>query len=339
MGEQCRIEDLTLSISTTTPNNAFNLTGVIFGGTTSISAKIRTCVINVSNTTADTTNGGKTTGVNFNGTFVSGNNFSFNSIKGCTVNVSGNGAGDSVGMLIDGGNQTSIRDTNVYVAPPSDVASTGDCIGVQTNDTTTDQKGSIQLRCSTIGVVQPQPGDGYEAFDIKQSTPTPFINQTYLSSPGIQVGPGVDLVTKTAGGLGFSVYMYPTTLYYGVRGTLGSNSGFLWPGTTGMNSIDTNVAAPGFYRIPQNALLCGMMVSCNTASGAGKSTTVQVHRTPLQGTRESLTNFVITLDATTTFSTNYSFSKLFNRGDKLHVFVQGHGNTTMHDLTLQLDMF
>jgi hypothetical protein len=139
--------------------------------------------------------------------------------------------------------------------------------------------------------------------------------------------------------------MYPTTLYYGLRGTLGNNSGFLWPGSGNMDNggtyvyPDTNVAAPAFYRIQQNALLCGMMVSCNSASGADRSTTVQVHRTPLQGTRESLTSFVITLDATTTFSTNYSFSKLFNQGDKLHVFVQGHGSTTMHDLTLQLDMF
>ena len=72
-----------------------------------------------------------------------------------------------------------------------------------------------------------------------QITPDPFINQTYLSAPGIQIGPGVDLITKTAGGLPFTLYMYPHTLYYGLRGNLGNSSGFLWPGTMNFHNAGT----------------------------------------------------------------------------------------------------
>ena len=83
-----------------------------------------------------------------------------------------------------------------------------------------------------------------------------------------------------------------------------------------------------------------MMASANTASGDGRSTTVQVHRTPLGGSRESLSSFTLVLGQTDTFSTNYSYSTFFAQGDLLHVHVTGYGSAnTLHDLTLQLDMF
>ena len=126
----------------------------------------------------------------------------------------------------------STRDTNIYVAAPTNTASTGSYVGVETNDTT--NLGSIQLRTTTVGVVRPTTGQTYSASDILQTTPATMTDPTYLASPGIQVGPGVDLVTKSAGNKGFSVYTYPTTVYYGLRGDIsaGSSGGYLWPGTT-----------------------------------------------------------------------------------------------------------
>jgi hypothetical protein len=237
-------------------------------------------------------------------------------------------------------------------------------VGVQTNDTDLEEKGSIQLRASTIGTVAPTSGQLYTASDIEQVTPTSFTNSPYLSAPGIQIGPGVDLVTKTAGGKPFSVFSYPTTLYYGLRGNLqeGQNSthdtyGFLWPGTTNVvqggtyPNPDTNESnGAAFYRLQQSALLVGMQLSCNSASGYSDtthalSTTVQVYRTPFQGgslsTRESLSSFSMIIGPTETFFTNYSFSQLFNQGDLLGVHIHGFGGRSnlVHDLTLQLDLF
>ena len=48
---------------------------------------------------------------------------------------------------------------------------------------------------------------------------------TYLVSPGIQVGPGVDLVTKSAGSRPFSTYIYPTIVYYGLWGIFNTGTG------------------------------------------------------------------------------------------------------------------
>jgi hypothetical protein len=46
------------------------------------------------------------------------------------------------------------------------------------------------------------------------------------------------LVTKTAGSKGFSSYVYPTTVYYGLKGNLssGTSAGFLWPGTQAVSA-------------------------------------------------------------------------------------------------------
>jgi hypothetical protein len=71
-------------------------------------------------------------------------------------------------------------------------------VGVETNDTS--DTGSIQLRTTTVGVTTPTAGQSYTASDILQTNPTTIDNPSYLASAGIQIGPGVDLVTKSAGG-------------------------------------------------------------------------------------------------------------------------------------------
>ena len=70
------------------------------------------------------------------------------------------------------------------------------------------------MRATTIGTVTPITGQLYTASDILQTNPAIITNPTYLSSAGIQLGPGTDLINKTAGGKGFSTYTYLTNLYY-----------------------------------------------------------------------------------------------------------------------------
>jgi hypothetical protein len=234
MGASTRVEDLSLKL-TSTGHHA--LKGIVFGGTTTQDAKLRTCVLTVDNSAASTGGTSDVYGVECNGTGAIGPaSFSFNSLKGSTVNVLSNGGGKKRGILVSAANCVTSRDFNVYVAAPTDKASTGSYVGVETNDPT--NLGSIQLRSSTIGTTTPVytsvAGNiqKYTAADIFQSTPSSVENPTYLATAGIQIGPGTDIVSKKTGARPFSTYVYPTVIQYGLKGNLltGQN-GFLWTGT------------------------------------------------------------------------------------------------------------
>lgn len=166
--------------------------------------------------------------------------FSFNSLKGSTINVYSNGSGKKRGLYVNNSNVVTTRDLNIYVAAPTDVSSLGSYVGCEVNDTgnTGASGGSVQFRSTTLGTKSPSyvstgTIQSYTSSDILQTTPSSIENPTYLTSGGIQVGPGTDLVTKTAGSKGISTYIYPTTIYYGLKGNVssGSTGGFLWPGT------------------------------------------------------------------------------------------------------------
>jgi hypothetical protein len=231
MGESCRVEDVTLSLTST---GHHTLKGIVFPGSSNVTSKLRTSVLTVDNSTAST--GGSS---NVYGIYTTGNgtlgaaSFSFNSLKGSTINVLSNGGGTKRGVLVASDCIVTTRDLNVYVAAPTDAASTGSYVGIEVNAGAT---GAIQLRSTTIGtrlpvyVASPTAIQQYTASDILQTTPDVIENPGYLASAGIQVGPGTDLVTKSAGKNPFSTYVYPLTLYYGLKGTP-QNNGFLWPGT------------------------------------------------------------------------------------------------------------
>jgi hypothetical protein len=281
------------------------------------------------------------TGVEALGTgSLSSSTFSFNSLKGSTINVFSNGAGTKRGVLVTGTNIISCRDLNIYVAQPTSTASTGSYVGVETNDT--NNTGSIQLRTTTVGTVRPTAGQSYSASDILQSRPATVTDPTYLASAGIQVGPGVDLVTKSAGGKGFSAYTYPTTLFYGLKGNIKNlTDGYLWPGTQAVsnNNFPDSSTPPAFYRIQQPTILSGLSAALGIAPGAGNSLTVLVRYTPVGGTITD-TLFTVTFGATDTAKSFYNASQNLNSGDKLHVYLSGvAGNNATADLSLQLDLF
>jgi hypothetical protein len=148
MGENTRIEDVTLKLTSTATSGV--VTGVNFPGTTSKTAKIRTCVITVDNSSvAASATGPDTYGVLSNGNAApSASTFSFNAIKGSTINVLSNGAGQKIGLYMPSGssNQFSTRDTNIYVAAPPDTSSIGFYCGVHTEDLVS----QIQVRSTSI---------------------------------------------------------------------------------------------------------------------------------------------------------------------------------------------
>jgi hypothetical protein len=254
------------------------------------------------------------------------------------------GGGIKRGILVTTSNIISSRDVNIYVAQPTSTASTGSYVGVETNDPS--NLGTIQLRSTSIGTVTPTGGQSYTASDILQTTPTTVTDPTYLAQPGIQIGPGTDLVTKTAGGKGFSTYIYPTTVYYGLRGDLknGTSGGYMWPGTMvaaagGSGFPDTGTPA-AYYRVQQPSILSGLSCGLSGAPGTGRTLTVLVRVTPNGGSIAD-TIFTTTFGATDLLHTFYNGSVNLAPGDRVHVevtYTGGNGNAA-HDLTVQLDMF
>jgi hypothetical protein len=342
MGENTRVEDLNLKL---TSSDHYTLKGIVFGGTTSVTAKLRTCVLTVDNSAASSGGTSIVTGVESSGTGTLGSgSFSFNSLKGSTINVFSNGAGAKRGILVSASNIISTRDVNIYVAQPTSTGSTGSYVGVETADA--NNLGSIQLRSTTIGTKTPTAGQSYTASDILQTNPTTVTDPTYLAQPGIQIGPGTDLVTKTAGAKGFSSYVYPTTVYFGLRGDVknGTSGGYMWPGTmvaaSGSNGFPDTGTPQAYYRVQQPSILVGLSCGLSGAPGTGNDLTVLVRVTPNGGSIAD-TVFTATFGAAGVLKTFYNGSVNLGAGDRVHVQVSytgGNGNTA-HDLTVQLDMF
>ena len=343
MGENTRVEDLTLKL---TSSGHYTLKGIIFGGTTTVTGKLRTCVLTVDNSAASSGGASVVTAVEASGTGSLGaGTFSFNSLKGSTLNVYSNGGGSKRGILVSGTNLLSSRDMNIYVRQPTSTASTGSYIGVETADTS--NTGSIQLRTTTVGVTTPTVGQAYTASDILQTNPDTIIDPSYLATAGIQIGPGVDLITKSAGGKGFSTYNYPTVIYYGLKGDLksGSSAAYLWPGTMAISATFPDPGAPpgtpaAYYRVQQPSLISGIAGSISNPPGTGHTVTLLIRVTPLNGTITN-TPFTITFSATDTNMTFYNASYRVTTGDKIHAYLTytGANGNTAHDLTLQVDMF
>ena len=343
MGENTRLEDVTLNL---TSSEHHTLTGINFPGTTTTTAKLRTSVLTVDNSAASVGGTSAVTGILCSGTgALSPGSFSFNCVKGSTINVYSNGGGNKRGILVNNTNIATTRDTNIYVRQPTNTASTGSYVGVETADSS--NTGSIQLRTTTVGVTKPTGVQAYTASDILQTNPATITDPTYLASAGIQVGPGTDLVTKSAGGKGFSTYIYPTTVYYGLKGDVktATSGGYLWPGTQEVkgNVFPDTGSPPAYYRIQQPTILSGMSAGINVVAGSTNTTTVLVKYTPYGG---SITNtiFTVTFGPTDLFKNFYNGSLALNTGDQIHVeltYTSGGGPNAnaAHDLTVQLDMF
>jgi len=322
MGENCRVEDVTLSLTST---GHHTLVGIDFPGTSSVTSKLRPTVVTVDNSSASTGGSSNVYGVLCSGTGSLGTgNFSFNSLKGITVNVRSAGGGNKRGIYVTGAGAITTRDFNLYVT--GSAAGGGSFVGVETVNPT----GQVQLRSSTVyGMTS----------DIKQS------------SGSIELGPGTDLLNKTAGGKNFTTYVYPTTIFYGCIGALSSSyapvvSNYTAYLTPGAGTVQAAATTPriihrfpdpeiNFYSTQQKAICFGLFVSASIGPGApGNETKVVVMKnrvdTLLTG---SLTGSM--LDAR-----NYSISTDFNQFDLLSLRLEYTGSTnTTHNLFCQVDMY
>jgi hypothetical protein len=324
MAENSRVEDVTLTLTST--NATTNLVGVNTPGTSSTTSKLRTCVLTVNNSTLAVGTTTNVYGVYDDGTGVIGPaSFSFNFTRGVTINVFSNGGGVKRGVIVTTANDITFRDTNIYVAAPVDAASTGYYVGVETLNNDSD----AEFRTSSISA--PSTAGGYTGSDILQTTPG-----TGNIDKGIQLGPGCDLVHKTAGGKPFTTYVTPTTLLYGLQSNLVAATRYMWPGTLTSSGDATEV----FYRFQQKSIVQGMSFNLRVAPGVGNSVTVTVRKsaTGIAGSGVA-TLMTQTISGATTQGTQYTVSVDFAQGSYLSVQVSTTAGSTAADLVVELDLF
>ena len=193
--------------------------------------------------------------------------------------------------------------------------------------------------CTTVGNVGALPiafVQRYAGGDILQNAPL-----SGSGTNGIQLGPGTDLVTKTACTHSFTTYVTPTTLIYGINASISSSVAgtirYAWPGVLTSAGDTTQV----FYRFQQKSILQGMFINLRTAPGIGQSVVVTVLKSTTglvgSGTPTTMTTTVAGL---ATSATNYIASVDFDRFDFLAVQITGVGNANnAADLIVELDLF
>jgi hypothetical protein len=325
MGENTRVEDLSLTL--TSDNATTNLVGIATPGTTSNTAKLRTAVLTVNNAglaVGTTTN---VYGILDDGTGALGpGTFSFNFTRGVTINVFSNGGGAKRGILVTGANDITFRDTNIYVAAPTDAGSTGSYHGVETTNNDAD----AEFRTSSIS--GPSTAGGYTGSDILQTAPTIGV----ITDKGIQLGPGVDLINKTAGGKPFTTYVTPTTLIYGLQGNVNDAIRYYWPGV--QNTADTTQV---FYRFQQKAVVQGMAVNLRVAPGGGNAVVVTVLKstTGVVGSGVA-TVMTATVSGASTSAVQYGVSVDFAQGEYLAVQTDGiPAAGAAADMVIEIDIF
>jgi hypothetical protein len=346
IGNNTRIEDLTILMQS---NGHYNLTCVEYGGITSTEGIIKGSVITVDNSTALYSGSSNIYGILCSGEgplVPAVNVFSLNCLKSTTINILSNGSGNKRGIIITNKNVISTRDIIVYVsAPTSNISFGGSYVGVETADP--NNLGTIQLRSSTIGAIGKTGLQTYDSSDILQTNPSTVVNPNYPNTPGIQLGSGVELITKSSGNAPFTVYIYSFSFFYGITGSLHDGvNGYMWLGTQAVsNSGNSKFPDPttpaAYYKFQQAAILCGFCAHLNTGPSNTHITNISVYRTPVGGTITAVPGYLLSFTGSDIDKNYYNSSQQFNPGDFIHVYVSytgGNSNTTT-DMSVQLDVY
>ena len=176
----------------------------------------------------------------------------------------------------------------------------------------------------------------YAGGDVLQNSP-----QAAFGTNGIQIGPGTDLVTRTACTHAFTTYVTPTTLIYGINAGIASSAvgtvRYAWPGTLTSTGDTTQV----FYRFQQKSIVQGLSITLRTAPGVGQSVVVTILKSPTGVAGSGVpTAMTATIAGAAVSATNYLSSVDFAQFDFLAVQITGVGNANAAaDLVVEVDAF
>ena len=226
LNPNCRIEDVTMTLTSNT--DGIDLIGIKVENTSSITSKIRTCVLNVNHTSSGNTN---LYGIYATGTSNTGSTSS-NLIRATTINTTSlNGIGKTRGIFVGGSLRLVTRDTNIYA---TGLTNAGGCETLYPNS-------YLDLRISTISG---------STFDISESTGNILIASS-------------DLVNSNANSKSFTVSVSPNELFFGIIGNMGNDTTYyLVPGTLPIASLSTSTP----YEIPviRNTLFFKISINCSS---------------------------------------------------------------------------
>jgi len=374
MGENTRIEDCTIELTSTT---TCDLTGILFYGTSAFTSKIKGCIITINNFTVTTST--NVTGVLANGAGVANTSLDLDQAKGgsltciedSTMQILSNYNGLKRGIVVGGGSSTStnlvnIRNTNIFVRNPV-TSPSGSYSAVENNSPTS------KIQCFNSVICGPTTASTDDFSDISQT------------SGEIVIGEGTTLVNKRprlitpsalSGCFPFKLLANTTTLFYAALGNINdfpvNTNGYLLPGTMMIQNYvypplpattvytfeypSTNIPRT-YYIVPKKSILMSTKVRLGKQQSTTAPTTpvfqvfVTVHndRTPVTGPTGSNPTptelFTIVLNDTDTYKTypNSINPEVFvlEEGSQLRVSMSYRGGSTNagEDLYIQLEMY
>jgi hypothetical protein len=186
--------------------------------------------------------------------------------------------------------------------------------------------------CTTTGTVGTSSltfVEKYLGADIIQNSP-----QAGNLTNGIQLGPGTDLVTKSASSKPFTTFVYPTTLIYGLKGNIQNGTYYLWPGV-----LTTDDSTQVFYRFQQKSIIQGLSVNCrNSPGGATVTVNVLKSQSGIAGTGV-VTPMSVTFTDGSLSAENYSTSVDFEEGTYLCVQIVSTGGVNGADIAIEIDAY
>ena len=237
-GNNCRFENFTANL---TSSGNYDLTCINFPSGTSITAKIRNSIWNVTSTATGTPTiiGAKSAGTSSTG-FTA-----VNAIQRASINVISDGNGVSRGILVSGPNRFAVRDIVVYAR-----GNGTNVVGVET----TDANAYAEIKTSTVSGV---------LYDINRTAGDILIGFT-------------DLRNNKANGNSFSVVTESSTTTFGLIGNPGSNTTYhLVPGVLPIGSLpSTDFQIP----VSQNMILFTGILRFTGTIGSGASISLNIYK-------------------------------------------------------------
>lgn len=291
LGTNCRVEDLTFRLTSST--SGITLIGVNVPSGSSITSKLRTLVVNVSYTGGGNTN---VYGVLSAGTSSSPSVYTSSYLlRAITINATTDGTGENRALIISGDNRVGARDTVFY-------ASGANAIGIET----TNSNAYADIKSSSI----------YGSLnDIRRTLGTILLGES-------------DLVNNDASTFSFTPAQAPASFNYGVVRGLGNNRRYyLLPGTSDINTLNSELKSNSYsptlafpYTFINDSIIISVNISYNQTLAGGESITFYIYKNNSLTPEFSAT--LITGDTNKTITNN---SITFHAGDTMNCTVETTG--------------
>lgn len=293
----CRIENLSINLSSSAD---VDLVGVLYPSGTSITAKLRTCVLNVTSTA---TGNADVYGVESPGTTSIAYNPS-DAIRATTINVSGtsNASSDVRGIIVNGTNLFAVRDCNVYVS-----GTAADMVGVETT----------AVGCLCL---------------LKHSTIYGGIYDINRTAGQIELA-FTDLANNNANGNSFLTAIEPCVITFGTLGNIGIGTYNLAPG--GIIGVGSLPATLFSLALVQNTCIFRGVMEVQPAVPVGATVVATLFRNGVA----TLFTMTLTAGQTvvTNITTNVDYNT--NDTYAMRAVVSGAGLTNPSTLVVQVGLY